>query len=80
MKAMFSPLYPPALSRPAGRERGLTALFGRVFKVNQFMLVGQLAVAVNVPALKRWPHMAVSSPLRPGGGGEGLGESGGNNN
>ena len=29
---ILAPLTPPALSRPAGRKRELTALFGRVFK------------------------------------------------
>jgi len=31
----------------------------------------------DFPPSKRWPHVAVSSPFRPGGGGEGLGERGG---
>ncbi|BCO25208.1 hypothetical protein MIZ03_0068 [Rhodoferax lithotrophicus] len=29
----FPPLTPPALSRPAGRKRGLTAVFGLVFEL-----------------------------------------------
>ncbi len=31
----------------------------------------------DFPPSKRWPNVAVSSPFRPGGGGEGLGERGG---
>jgi hypothetical protein len=33
---ILAPLSPPALSRPAGRERELTATFGRVFKAKKY--------------------------------------------
>jgi hypothetical protein len=40
--SFFPPLTPPALSRPAGRKRELTALFGRVFEQRKYTLDGAL--------------------------------------
>ena len=36
MFSFFGPTLSPTLSRPAGRERELTALFGRVFKEKKY--------------------------------------------
>jgi hypothetical protein len=35
---ILAPLVPPALSRPAGWKRELTAIFGRVFEVRKYKL------------------------------------------
>ena len=35
---ILAPLSPPALSRPAGRKREPTALFGRMFKARKYPL------------------------------------------
>ena len=43
----FPPLTPPALSRPAGRKRELTAVFGRVFEQGQYTLNGTLGFLVR---------------------------------
>jgi hypothetical protein len=45
----FPPLYPPALSRPAGRERELTAICGQRFELKKYQpfglyLIGELQV------------------------------------
>ena len=42
MLTVFPPLTPPALSRPAGRKREPTALFGRVFKRRKYTCQGTL--------------------------------------
>ena len=39
---ILAPLTPPALSRPAGRKRGPTAIFGRVSEVSQYTRHGAL--------------------------------------
>ena len=39
---ILAPLYPPALSRPAGREREPTAIFGRVYKQRKYTRRGTL--------------------------------------
>ncbi len=39
---ILAPLTPPALSRPAGRKRELTAIFGRVYKAIQYTCHGAL--------------------------------------
>ena len=45
---ILAPLSPPALSRPAGRERGLTATFGRVLKQKKYPGRGTLKIKIDL--------------------------------
>ena len=49
----LAPLSPPALSRPAGREREPTALFGRVIKQRKYPCPGTLFVIARSAATRQ---------------------------
>jgi len=44
---ILAPLTPPALSRPAGRKRELTAIFGRVYKQRKYTCRGTLKTKMD---------------------------------